>query len=97
MPHCLARRRLTKLIALKTITSLNKEARLLKFHFSEAIVVLGDNELRCSKRYDRKASAFRTSNAESLREEPERKLQMLLSLRIKKAQPPHLRRLGFSR
>ena len=47
---------------LKTVTSLNKEARLLKFHFPEAIIVFGDNELKCSKCYDRKAKrAFRTS------------------------------------
>ena len=47
---------------LKTVTSLNKEARLLKFHFSYAIIAFGDNELKCSKCYDRKASiAFRTS------------------------------------
>ena len=47
---------------LKTVTSLNKEARLLKFCFSQAIVVFGDNELIRSKCYDRKAKkAFRTS------------------------------------
>ena len=49
-------------ITLKTVTSLNKEARLLKFHFSYAIRVSGDNELKCSKCHDRKARiAFRTS------------------------------------
>ena len=47
---------------LKTVTSLNKEARLLKFHFSYAIIVFRDNELKCSKCYDRKAKiAFRIS------------------------------------
>ena len=40
---------------LKTITSLNKEARLLKFHFSLAIIAFGDGELKCSKCYDRMA------------------------------------------
>ena len=37
-------------LSLKTVTSLNKEARLLKFHFSLAIIVFGDNELKCSKK-----------------------------------------------
>ena len=40
---------------LKTVTSLNKEARLLKVHFSLAIRVFGDNELKCSRCYERKA------------------------------------------
>ena len=44
--------------SLKTVTSLNKEARFLKFHF----LLFGDNELKCSKCYDRKAKiAFRIS------------------------------------
>ena len=48
--------------SLKTVTSSNKEARLLKFHLSLAIIVFGDNELKCSKCYDRKAkTALRTS------------------------------------
>ena len=47
---------------LKTVTSLNKEARFLKFRFSEAIIAFGDIEPKCSKCYDRKAKiAFRTS------------------------------------
>ena len=47
---------------LKTVTSLNTEARLLKFHFSSAIMVFGDNEPKCSKCYDRKGKiAFSTS------------------------------------
>ena len=50
----------------KKKTSLNKEARLLKFHFSYAIIVFGDDELKCSKCYDRKAKiAFKTSNNQS--------------------------------
>ena len=56
--------RLTKqgqAVSLKTVTSLNKESRLLNFHFSYAIVVFGNNELKCSKCYDRKDKlAFRT-------------------------------------
>ena len=48
--------------SLKTVTSLNKEARLFKFHVSQAIIVFGDNELKCSKCYDHKAKiALRTS------------------------------------
>ena len=48
--------------SLKTVTSLNKEARPLKLHFSLAILVFGDNELKCFKCFDRKAKiAFRTS------------------------------------
>ena len=30
--------------SLKTVTSLNKEARLLKFHFPKRYIVFGDNE-----------------------------------------------------
>ena len=47
---------------LKTATSLNEEGRLLKFLFPSAIIVCGDNELKCSKCYDRKAKiALKTS------------------------------------
>ena len=54
--------RIKKATTLKTVTSLNKESRLLNFHFSYAILVFGDNELKCSKCSDRKAKiAFRTS------------------------------------
>ena len=49
-------------LTLKTVTSLFKGARLLTFHFSLAITVFGDNELKCSKCHNRKARiAFRTS------------------------------------
>ena len=47
---------------LKTLDSLNKESRLLTFHFSKATIVFGDNEPKCSKYYDRKAKiTFGTS------------------------------------
>ena len=47
---------------LKTATSLNKGAKLPKVHFSYAIIVFGDDELKRSKCCDRKAKiAFRTS------------------------------------
>ena len=41
-------------VSLRTVTSLNKESRLLNFHFSKATMVVGDNGLKCSKCYDRK-------------------------------------------
>ena len=45
--------------SLKTVTSLNKRPDSLN---SISIIVLGDNELKCSKCYDRKAKiVFRTS------------------------------------
>ena len=53
---------LNNCLTLKTITSSNKESRLLTFHFPQAILVFGDNEPKCSKCYDRKDKiAFRTS------------------------------------
>ena len=51
-----------KPLSLKTVTPSNKEPRLLTFHFSYAIIVFGDNELKFSKCYDRNVKmAFRTS------------------------------------
>ena len=52
---CPKRPPLTSAIASKTVTSLNKESRLLIFHIPQAILVFGDNELKCSKCCDRKA------------------------------------------
>ena len=47
---------------LLTLKSLNPSNKSLNWHFSLATLVLGDNQLRCFKCYDRKAQVtFRTS------------------------------------
>ena len=83
---------------LKTITSLNKEPRLLHSPVFWATVAFGDTGLKCSKCYDRKANkAFRTSTCCNRLGKKIRDNSKCYCRLGRTAYPPYLRRLGFSR